>query len=98
MWKPQKMMSNIAILTWERSINPASWTPEREITLAYLKEKQLREITLAYLKEKQLRRKLGTHYSKGWSWQQTDKQTGQKNKPWIDKDKDNMPRSIDVGA
>ena len=33
-------MSNIAILTWERWINPESCTPKREITLANLKEKQ----------------------------------------------------------
>ena len=33
-------MSNIAILTLKRLINPESCTPEREITLADLKEKQ----------------------------------------------------------
>ena len=33
-------MSNIAVLTWERWINPESCTPKREITLADLKEKQ----------------------------------------------------------
>ena len=38
-------MSNIAVLTWERWINPESCTPEREITLADLKEKQSRENT-----------------------------------------------------
>ena len=46
MWKPQKTMSNIAVLTWERWINPESCTPEWEITLANLKEKQCRGNTL----------------------------------------------------
>ena len=46
MLKPQKTMPNIAILTWERLINPESCTPEREITLADLKEKQCRGNTL----------------------------------------------------
>ena len=32
-------MSNIAVLTWERWINPESCTPERDITLADLKKK-----------------------------------------------------------
>ena len=39
-------MSNIAILTGERWINPESCTPEREISLADLKEKQWRVNTL----------------------------------------------------
>ena len=39
-------MSNIAALAWERWINPESCTPEREITLADLKEKQCRGNTL----------------------------------------------------
>ena len=39
-------MSNIAVLTRERWINPESCTPEREITLADLKEKQCRWNTL----------------------------------------------------
>ena len=46
MKKPQKTMSNIAVLTWERWINPKSCTPKREITLADLKEKQCRGNTL----------------------------------------------------
>ena len=33
-------MSNIGILRWEGWINPESCTPEREISLAILKEKQ----------------------------------------------------------
>ena len=40
-------MSNILVLTWERWINPESCTPEREITLADLKEKQGRGNTLS---------------------------------------------------
>ena len=39
-------MSNIAVLTWERWINPESCTPKREITLADLKEKQCHGNTL----------------------------------------------------
>ena len=39
-------MSNIAVLTWERWINPESCTQKREITLADLKEKQCRGNTL----------------------------------------------------
>ena len=46
MWKPQKTMSNIAVLTWERWIKPESCTPERVITLADLKEIQCRGNTL----------------------------------------------------
>ena len=44
--KPQKKMSNIAVLTSEPWINPESYTPEKEITLAELKEKQCRGKTL----------------------------------------------------
>ena len=39
LWKPQKTISNEAVLTWERWINPESCTPEREITQADLKKK-----------------------------------------------------------
>ena len=39
MQKHQKSMPNIAILTLERWINPENCTPEKEITLADLKEK-----------------------------------------------------------
>ena len=39
MRKLQKTMSNLAILTWERWINPEICTPKKEITLAKLKEK-----------------------------------------------------------
>ena len=46
MWKTQITMSNIAVFTWERWINPKSWTPKREITLADMKEKQYRGNTL----------------------------------------------------
>ena len=46
MWKPQKTNSNIAVLTRERWINPESYTPEREITLADLTGKQCRGNTL----------------------------------------------------
>ena len=42
----KKRKSNISVLTWERWINPESCTPEREITLADLKEKQCRGYTL----------------------------------------------------
>ena len=38
MQKLQKTTSNISILTWERWINPESCTPNKEITLANLKE------------------------------------------------------------
>ena len=46
MCKPQKTMSIMADLTGERWINLESCTPEREITLADLKEKQCRGNTL----------------------------------------------------
>ena len=47
MLNSQKKMS-IAILTGERWINPESCTPEREITLANLKEKQWCENTQSH--------------------------------------------------
>ena len=59
MRKLQKTTSNISILTWERWINPESCTP-KEITLAYLQEKQLwrgntlLHITLKYYKNNTL--------------------------------------------
>ena len=47
--KTPETMPNIAILTWERLINPEICTPKKEITLAKLKGKQLRGNTLKHI-------------------------------------------------